>query len=93
MKQDLYIEVGVTTLRSPDDTTLIDVPLYIKVSGIGNNGLAECEEKLLTKISDALLKQHEKKVMEKLTGLKKQKKAKAAVTSGFSASYGLMALE
>jgi hypothetical protein len=81
MKQEFFVQVGITTLRSPDDSTLMDVPLYIKVTALNANGLSESKENLLSKISDVLIKQHEKKIMQTLAGLKKQKGGAANVVN------------
>jgi hypothetical protein len=65
MKEN-YVQVAMCILRNADDTSFVDVPVYIKVSELGGNGLAVEEEKLLHKISGVLMSQYEKKILQKL---------------------------
>ena len=72
MKQDFYIQVGLTTLRCQDDVCLVDVPLYIKVHEIQPNGLAQMEEKLLNTVGEIVAKHNGSKTIEKI---EKQKRS------------------
>lgn len=51
MTQEVYIQVGVTALRSPTGDFLPSVPLFIKADKLKQSGLARSEEKLLRDVS------------------------------------------
>ena len=73
MTNELYIQVGLTTLRSPDDVYFIDVPLYIKVNEVQSSGLARIEESLLKVLNSLVIKKNATKLTEKIENLKKEK--------------------
>ena len=72
MKSEFYIQVGMTTLRSPDDVYFLDVPIYIKVNEIQPNGLARVEEILLTTMTEIISKHNENKLQDKIKNLKQE---------------------
>lgn len=74
MEQHHYIQVGLSTLRTPDDEVLVDVPLYIRVAEIQPNGLAKVEENLLHTIAEIVAKYNENTLVEKIEKLKGNKK-------------------
>jgi len=69
-EKELYIRVGLTTLRCPDDIHFVDVPLYIRVKEIQPNGLAMVEEKLLETITEIISKHNENALPDKIKKLK-----------------------
>lgn len=72
-KQQLYIQVGLSTLRTPHDEVLVDVPLYIRVTEIQPNGLAKVEQTLLETIAEIVSKHNENTIVEKIEKLKENK--------------------
>ena len=70
MTQENYIEVGIYAMRNADDSLLVDVPVYVRVAELRKSGLAAEEENLVHKISAVLMGQHNKKILQRLTGLK-----------------------
>jgi len=71
MKQEFYRQVGFTILRNNDDTAFIDVPLFIKVTEVNDDGLTPEEEKLIKIISEVIIKGNEQRIADKFTRLKK----------------------
>ena len=65
MSPKYYIQVGITSMRTPDDEILVDVPLYIRVGEIQPNGLAKVEETILRTITDIVCK-HNEQLVEKI---------------------------
>ena len=51
MTKEVFIQVGVTALRSPTGEVLPSVPLYIKADQLKQSGLTQTEEKLLKDVS------------------------------------------
>lgn len=51
MTQEVYIQVGVTALRSPTGDFLPSVPLFVRADKLKQSGLAQSEEKLLRDVS------------------------------------------
>lgn len=51
MANEVFIQVGVTALRSPTGDFLPAVPLYIKADKLKQSGLSQPEEKLLRDVS------------------------------------------
>ena len=44
MTKEVFIQVGVTALRSPTGEVLPSVPLYIKADQLKQSGLTQAEE-------------------------------------------------
>ena len=68
-----YIQVGLTTLRCQDDVCFVDVPLYVRVHELEQNGLAKMENQLLQTIGEIVAKHNGSKTIEKIENLRKQK--------------------
>lgn len=58
MTNEVFIQVGVTALRSPTGDFLPSVPLYIKADKLKQSGLAQAEEKLLRDVSGVFAEKH-----------------------------------
>jgi len=72
-KGDKFVQIGVTTVRNFNDTDFVDVPLYVQVSELKNNGLSESEENLLKKVSSALMRIYERKIVQYITETQKER--------------------
>ncbi len=59
MSNEVFIQVGVTALRSPTGEFLPSVPLYIKADKLKQSGLAQVEENLLCDISGIFAEKHQ----------------------------------
>jgi len=69
IKQDFYIEVGMSTLRC-DDVVFVDVPLYIKVHELQPNGLSKMENQLLQTVGEIVAKHNASRTIEKIEKIK-----------------------
>ncbi len=59
MSNEIYIQVGVTALRSPKGDFLPSVPIYIKADQLKNSGLTQAEENVLHDISGFFAEKHQ----------------------------------
>lgn len=80
MSNEVFIQVGVTALRSPTGDFLPSVPLYVKADKLKQSGLAQAEENLLHDISGIFAEkcqqiktQNEKKEKQEGQNVKVQK--------------------
>lgn len=71
MVKEVYIQVGVTALRSPTGEPLSAVPLYIKGTQLKNSGLTQAEENLMHDISGLFVEKHKEKQTKSQSGGKK----------------------
>jgi hypothetical protein len=63
-KKEYYVQVGVTALRTPTGRHYPAIPLYIKVDHLKPNGLAKCEEKMLTDIAGFFSDEYSKHLLD-----------------------------
>ena len=81
---EMYQKVAYIGLRNPDGSYLTNVPLYVKVSELNQNGLTDMQEELIHKITSIMLQQYQqqfgefidKKRKEKAKELREKPKAK-----------------
>ena len=72
MEKEVFIQIGITALRSPTGEFLPAVPLYIKADKLKQSGLTQEEENILHDISGLFVKPKEnKKEDKKCRNLKK----------------------
>ena len=71
MVKEVYIQVGVTALRSPTGELLPAVPLYIKDTQLKNSGLTQAEENLMHDISGLFVEKYKEKQTKSQNGGKK----------------------
>ncbi|MCL2061143.1 MAG: hypothetical protein FWH03_00755 [Firmicutes bacterium] len=71
MKQVFYRQVGFTIFRNEDNTAFIDVPLYVKVTELNENGLTPSEQRMISRVSEVILKDNDQKIKDKIISLKK----------------------
>ena len=65
MTKEVFIQVGVTALRSPTGEVLPSVPLYIKADQLKQSGLTQAEEKLLKDVSGVFAEHRNKQSQSK----------------------------
>ena len=65
MAKEIFIQVGVTALRSPTGEVLPSVPLYIKADQLKQSGLTRAEEKLLKDVSGVFAEHRNEQNQEK----------------------------
>lgn len=68
---ELYQKVAYIGLRNTDGSFLLNVPLYVRVSEVTKNGMAETQEELIHRISGIMMRRYEKQIGEHIANLKK----------------------
>ena len=71
MEKEVFIQIGITALRSPTGEFLPAVPLYIKADKLKQSGLTQEEENILHDISGLFVKPKNKKEDKKCRNLRK----------------------
>ena len=71
MANDLFQKVAYIGLKQPDVTMRINVPLYVKVSELQKSGMTETQEKVISRITEIMIKRYEKQLSEYFASLKK----------------------
>ncbi len=74
MAQELYQKVAYIGLRKNDGSMLLNVPLYVKVSELNKSGMTETQEKVMSRISEIMIKRYEKQLSEYFSSLKEKSK-------------------
>lgn len=69
---ELYQKIAYIGLQNPDGSMLLNVPLYIKVSELNKSGMTETQEKIISRISEIMIKRYEKQISEYFTSLKEK---------------------
>lgn len=59
MSKEVFIQIGVTALRSPTGEFLPSVPLYIKADKLNKSGLSQAEEDVLHNVAGVFAEKHE----------------------------------
>ena len=74
MANDTFQKVAYIGLKQPDGTMMINVPLYVKVSELNKSGMTDTQEKVISRITEIMIKRYEKQLSEYFASLKKSKK-------------------
>lgn len=74
MANDTFQKVAYIGLKQPDGTMMINIPLYVKVSELNKSGMTETQEKVISRITEIMIKRYEKQLSEYFASLKKSKK-------------------
>ncbi len=74
MANDLFQKVAYIGLRQPDGTMMLNVPLYVKVSELNKSGMTDTQEKVISRISEIMIKRYEKQLSEYFASLKEKSK-------------------
>ena len=64
MANDNFLKVAYIGLKQPDGTMMINVPLYVKVSELQKSGMTETQEKVISRITEIMIKRYEKQLSE-----------------------------
>lgn len=78
---DYYQKVAYIGLRNPDGSYMLNVPLYVKVSEVNQNGVTDMQEGLIHRISEIMMKRYEKQISEIIANSKKGALSNAEVQS------------
>lgn len=74
MANDTFLKVAYIGLNKPDGTMMINIPLYVKVSELNKSGMTDTQEKVISRITEIMIKRYEKQLSEYFASLKKSKK-------------------
>ena len=74
MANELFQTVAYIGLRQPDGSMMINVPLYVKVSELNKSGMTDTQEKVISRITEIMIKRYEKQLSEYFASLKENSK-------------------
>ena len=74
MANDNYLKIAYIGLRNNDGSLMINVPLYIKVSELQKSGMTETQEKVISRITEIMIKRYEKQLSGYFANLKENQK-------------------
>lgn len=74
MANDTFLKVAYIGLKQPDGAMMINVPLYIKVSELNKSGMTDTQEKVISRITEIMIKRYEKQLSEYFASLKENSK-------------------
>lgn len=63
-QEKIFIQVGVTALRTPNGRHYPAIPLYVEADKLNASGLAPCEEKRLTNFAGFLSEKYAQRLRE-----------------------------
>ena len=69
---ELYQKIAYIGLQNPDGSMLLNVPLYVKASDLNKSGMTETQEKIISRISEFMIKRYEKQISDYFTSLKEK---------------------
>ena len=69
MTQKIYIQVGVTALRTPTGRHYPAIPLYVEADRLDDSGLSPAEEKLLRDFAGFAIEEYTKRLIEEQKGV------------------------
>lgn len=72
MANELFQKVAYIGLRKDDGTMLLNVPLYVKVDELAKSGMTETQEKVISRISEIMMKRYEKQISDYFLSLKEK---------------------
>jgi len=71
MDKGFLQKVAYIGLRNADGSMMLNVPLYVRVSELNKNGVTDMQEEVMHRISEAMIRRHEKQISEYMANLKK----------------------
>lgn len=74
MANDTFQKVAYIGLKQPDGTMMINIPLYVKVSELQKSGMTDTQEKVISRITEIMIKRYEKQLSEYFASLKQKSK-------------------
>lgn len=74
MANETFGKVAYIGLKQPDGAMMINVPLYIKVSELNKSGMTDTQEKVISRITEIMIKRYEKQLSEYFASLKEKSK-------------------
>ena len=74
MANDTFLKVAYIGLKQPNGAMMINVPLYVKVSELNKSGMTDTQEKVISRITEIMIKRYEKQLSEYFASLKENSK-------------------
>lgn len=74
MANDTFLKVAYIGLKQPDGSMMLNVPLYVKVSELNKSGMTDTQEKVISRITEIMIKRYEKQLSEYFASLKENSK-------------------
>ena len=74
MANNTFLKVAYIGLKQPDGAMMINVPLYVKVSELNKSGMTDTQEKVISRITEIMIKRYEKQLSEYFASLKENSK-------------------
>ncbi len=74
MANDTFLKVAYIGLKQPNGAMMINVPLYVKVSELNKSGMTDTQEKVISRITEIMIKRYEKQLSEYFASLKEKSK-------------------
>lgn len=74
MAQDFFQKVAYIGLQNDNGTLMINIPLYVKVSELNKSGMTDTQEKMISRITEIMIKRYEKQLSEYFASLKEKSK-------------------
>ena len=72
MGKEYYQVVAYISFLNIDCSSMINVPLYVKVSEVNKNGMTDAQESVMHRISEIMIKRNEKQLSEYFASLKEK---------------------
>ena len=72
MANETFVKVAYIGLKQPDGAMMINVPLYVKVSELNKSGMTDTQEKVISRITEIMIKRYEKQLSEYFASLKEK---------------------
>jgi len=69
-----FLKVAYIGLKQPNGAMMINVPLYVKVSELNKSGMTDTQEKVISRITEIMIKRYEKQLSEYFASLKENSK-------------------
>ena len=79
MANDTFLKIAYIGLNKPDGTMMINVPLYVKVSELNKSGMTETQEKVISRITEIMIKRYENQLSEYFASLKQKSNKEQSV--------------
>ncbi len=72
MANENFVKVAYIGLRNDDGSFMLNVPLYVKVSELNKDGMTDTQEKMISRITEIMIKRYEKQLSEYFASLKEK---------------------
>ncbi len=74
MANETYVKVAYIGLQKQDGSLMLNVPLYVKMSELQKSGMTDTQEKMISRITEIMIKRYEKQLSEYFASLKEKSK-------------------